>query len=97
MTITVAATTLDTTWVEFGTVAFTAGTLATMSACIDEVASKLKRGAILTATTTPTAQAVTNWLNRAKEELVEIKNFTFKGGFFDKLRKQNFKNKLIKG
>jgi len=78
MTITVASAALDTTWVEFGAVSFTTGTLATMSACIDEVASKLKRGSTLTTTTTPTAQAVTNWIVRAKEELVEIKNFTFK-------------------
>ena len=77
MAITVASAALDTTWVEFGNVSFTVGTLATMSACIDEVASKLKRDAVLTATTAPTAQSVTNWLNRAKEELVEIKNFTF--------------------
>ncbi len=78
MTITVASAALDTTWVEFGTVSFTVGTLATMSACIDEVASKLKRDVLLTGTTTPTAQSVTNWIVRGKEELVEIKNFTFK-------------------
>ena len=77
MAITVASASLDTTWVEFGTVSFTTGTLDTMSACIDEVASKLKRGTTLTSTTTPTAQAVKNWIIRGKEELVEIKNFTF--------------------
>lgn len=77
MAITAASGALDTTWVEFGTVSFTTGTLTTMSNCIDEVASKLRRGTTLTATTTPTAQAVTNWINRGKQELVEIKGFTF--------------------
>lgn len=77
MTITVASAALDTTWVEFGTVSFTTSTLATMSMMIDEVASKLKRGTILSTTTTPTAQSVQNWIVRGKEELVEIKNFTF--------------------
>ena len=77
MSLTVASAALDTAWLEFGAVELTAGTLNTISACIDHVGVKLNRGAI-TATTTPSDAQINEWLIRAKQELVETKNFTFK-------------------
>ncbi len=77
MAMTVASGTLDTSWQEFSTVAFTAGTLATMSACIDAVGDNLQRGAI-TATTTPKDTQISRWVIRAKQKLARAKNFTFK-------------------
>jgi hypothetical protein len=77
MSITVASTVLSTDWSEFSIVGFTAGTLPTVSACVDEVEVKLKRGT-LGANTTPSITNVTTWLIRAKEELAEIKQFTWK-------------------
>lgn len=69
-------TALTTSWTEGSVVAFTAGTLNTITACVTEVESKLKRGT-LGAATTPTSTEVQRWLIRAKEELAEIKNFTW--------------------
>lgn len=77
MSLVVASGTLDTAWSEFNTVTFTTSTLATLSTCIEEVQSKLKRGT-LGAATTPTVDDVARWLQRGKQELAEIKNFTFK-------------------
>jgi hypothetical protein len=77
MSLTVASAALDTAWAEFGAVALTAGTLATVSACIDHVGVKLNRGAI-TATTTPSDAQINEWLIRAKQELADTKQFTFK-------------------
>lgn len=77
MALTVASGTLDTAWVEFSTVGFTTSTLATLSSCIDEVSSKLKRGSI-SSTTTPKDSDVARWLIRGKQELAEVKNFTFR-------------------
>ena len=77
MSLVVASGTLDTVWSEFNTVPFTTSTLATLSACIEEVESKLKRGT-LGATTTPSDTDVARWLQRGKQELSEIKNFTFR-------------------
>lgn len=77
MALTVASAALDTpTWAEFGAVAVSAGTLADVSACIDHVEVKLNRGT-LSATTTPKLDSVSDWLIRAKQELVETKKFTF--------------------
>jgi hypothetical protein len=67
---------LTTTWTEQSVVAFTAGTLNTITDCITEVESKIKRGT-LSASTTPSTTQVQRWLIRAKEELAEIKNFTW--------------------
>ena len=67
---------LSTTWTEKDVVEFTAGTLNTITDCTTEVESKLKRGT-LSGTTTPTTTQVQNWLIRGKEELAEIKNFTW--------------------
>jgi hypothetical protein len=77
MAITAASTALSTGWSEFSTVAFAAGTLADIDSCVAEVESKLQRG-ILSATTVPTISQVYNWLIRAKQELAEKKNFTWK-------------------
>jgi len=77
MSIVVASAALDTAWSEFGLVSFSTSTLATLSACIEEVESKLKRGT-LGATTTPSDVDVARWLDRGKQELVETKNYTFR-------------------
>ena len=76
MPITDASTSVSTTWTEQPTVSFTAGTLATITECITEVGAKLKRGT-LDASSKPTNTQVQNWLIRAKQELAEIKRFTF--------------------
>jgi len=77
MSLTVASAALDTSWAEFGAVAYTAGTLADEDACVTEVESRLRRGT-LSATTTPSTTEVKRWLQIAKQELAEIKNFTWK-------------------
>ena len=77
MSIVIASGTLDTVWSEFDTVPYSTSTLADLSACIDEVTSKLKRGT-LGAATTPTVDDVARWLDRGKQELSETKNYTFK-------------------
>jgi len=77
MSLDVASAVLSTNWAELGTVGFTAGTLSTLSTCIDEVGVKLKRGAI-SATSTPTDASVAGWLSRAKQELAEVKKFTWR-------------------
>ena len=64
MSLTVASTALSTTWLEFGVVAYTAGTLADEDACVAEVESKLRRGTI-SSTSTPTETEVKRWLLRA--------------------------------
>ena len=77
MSLEVASTTLDTAWAEFGTISFTAGTLATLSSCIEEVESKLNRGT-LTTSSRPSLDNVANWLSRAKQELAETRQFTWR-------------------
>lgn len=77
MSITEATANLDTSYTERDTVLFNAGTLASISECVTEVESKLKRG-ILTASSTPSVSQVQRWLIRAKQELAEIKNFTWR-------------------
>ncbi len=77
MSITDSSTALDTVYTEQSLVAFTAGTLATIAECVTEVETKIKRGT-LSASTTPTDTQVQNWLIRAKQELAEVHNFTFK-------------------
>jgi hypothetical protein len=59
------------------TVIFNAGNLSTISDCVSEVESKLKRGTLSTATT-PTLAQVQGWLSRKKQELAEVKNFQWK-------------------
>ncbi len=76
MSLTVASAALDTAWAEFGAVSITAGTLNTASNCIDHVGTKLNRGAI-SATSTPSDADINEWLIRAKQELIEVKKFTF--------------------
>lgn len=76
MSITDASTNLDTVYTEQTTVAFTAGTLATISECVTEVEGKINRGT-LGASSKPTSTQVQTWLIRAKEELAQVKNFSF--------------------
>lgn len=77
MSITVSSTALDTAWSEQSVVAFTAGTLSDINDMVVEVESKLRRGT-LGPTTTPTSQEVQRWLIRAKQELAETKNYTWR-------------------
>lgn len=77
MSITDTSTALATTWTEQSKVAFTAGTLSSITDCLTEVQSKLKRGT-LSATTSPSTTEVYRWLVRAKQELAEVKGFTFR-------------------
>lgn len=80
MSITDSTTTIDTAWTEQSIVAFTSGVLVNEAACVTEVESKLKRGT-LGATSTPTDTQVKNWLVRAKEELAEVKDYSFNRKF----------------
>ncbi len=80
MSITDSSTTLDTDWSEQSIVQFTSGVLTNEAACVTEVESKLKRGT-LGASTTPTDAQVKNWLVRAKEELAEVKDYSFNRKF----------------
>ncbi len=77
MSLTVASAALSTTWTEFGAVGYTAGTLADEDACVTEVESKLRRGTI-SATSTPTETEVKRWLQRAKQEIAEVRQFTWR-------------------
>jgi hypothetical protein len=77
MSITDASTNLSTTWAEQTTVAYTAGTLGTMTDCITEVEGHIQRGT-LSATTTPTIAQVQNWLIRGKQQIAKRFGFTWK-------------------
>jgi hypothetical protein len=68
---------LTDSWTNKDALAFTAGTLNTVTDCIIEVQGKLKRGT-LSASSTPTSTQVQEWLIRAKEELAEVKLFTWR-------------------
>lgn len=76
MTITDDSTGLDLAYTEETVVAVTAGTLSNVAAMVAEVESKLKRGT-LSASTSPTLTSVQRWLVRAKEELMQVKSFSF--------------------
>ena len=76
MSITDATTNLSTTWTEQTTVAFTAGSLATVHECVEEVESKLQRGNLSTKSV-PSINEVVRWLIRAKQELCEVKSFSW--------------------
>lgn len=77
MSLTVASTSLSTAWAEFSVVTYTAGSLSNQAACVTEVESKLRRGT-LSATSTPSDTSVKRWLQRAKQELAEIRQFTWR-------------------
>lgn len=77
MTITDDSTGLTSSYTEKPVVAFNANTLGTIDDCVIEVEIKLKRGA-LTSDTNPSVAQVKQWLIRAKQELAEVKGFTFK-------------------
>ncbi|MDY6834973.1 MAG: hypothetical protein SVY53_09275 [Chloroflexota bacterium] len=76
MSIVDSTTTLDTAWTEQSFVAFTAGTLSTVSEMQTEVEDKIKRGSLST-TSSPTSTSVQRWLVRAKEELMQTKSYVF--------------------
>lgn len=80
MSLIVASTSLSTSFAEFGVVAYTAGTLADQDACVTEVESKLNRGTI-GASSKPTETEVKRWLQRAKQELAEVRQFTWRRRF----------------
>ena len=77
MSLTVASTSLDTSWGECTVVGYTVGTLADEDACVAEVQSKLNRGT-LTDSTKPTVEEVKNWLSIAKQELSETRSFSWR-------------------
>ncbi len=77
MTITDATGSLTLTWTEQSPVAFTAGTLTTITNCVTEVEARLKRGT-LGSTTEPTSTEVQRWLIMAKQMLAEKKGFSFR-------------------
>jgi hypothetical protein len=80
MSITVATGSVTTTWTEQSVVSFTAGTLASITECLTEVQTKIQRGT-LSASSIPTSTQVQNWLIFAKQELAEVKTFTWKRRF----------------
>lgn len=65
-----------TSWTEQTIVSFNAGTLGNMGQCIQEVEAKLQRP--LTTASRPSSIQVRNWLIFAKEQLLEIYDFSFK-------------------
>ena len=77
MAITDATTSLSTTWTEYATVDFKAGTLADIDNCVTEVESKLNRGTI-SATSKPTETEVKRWLIKSKQRLAARKGYTWK-------------------
>ena len=77
MSLTVASTSLSTDFAEFSVVAYTGGTLSDQDDCVTEVESKLNRGT-LSATSKPTTTEVKRWLQRAKQELAEVRQFTWR-------------------
>lgn len=77
MSISDATGSLTTTWTEQSPVAFTAGTLADIDSCKSEVQAKLNRGT-LSSSSKPTTTQVGTWLIIAKQELAEVKNFSWK-------------------
>lgn len=76
MSITDSSTSLTTTWTEQSLVTFNAGMLSAVADCVSEVESKLRRGT-LSNNTKPTRSEVERWLVRAKEELMELRRYTF--------------------
>jgi len=80
MSITDATTSVSTAWTEFPIVSFTAGTLASITEMVTEIESKLKRGTLSTSTS-PTLASVQRWCIRAKEELMQVKSYTFSRRF----------------
>lgn len=80
MALTVASAALDTTWVEFGAVGYTASTLATLSMCMDQVSIRVKRGD-MSATSSPTRLDIVKYLIRAKQKIAREKQYTWKRRF----------------
>ena len=68
------------TWTQRDALAFTAGTLATISSCASQVEQVLHRGT-LSGSTTPTSTQVQGYLIFAKQELCEQFGFTWKRTF----------------
>lgn len=70
------AVSFSTTWAEQTRGYFHAGTLSNIDDCVTEVQDKLKRGT-LSASTTPTTTQVQRWLIRAKQELMELRQYSW--------------------
>jgi len=72
---------LSTTWTarDYG-VAFNQGTLANQAAILTQVQNNLHRGT-LGSSTSPTSTQVNNWIVRAKQELMERFNFSWKRAY----------------
>jgi len=68
------------TWTGRDALAFTAGTLATIAACLTQVEQVLHRGSLASGTT-PSNTEVQNYLIFAKQELCEEFGFTWKRAF----------------
>lgn len=64
------------TWTDQSVVAFTAGTLNTISDCEAYIASKMRRGTF-SATTSPTQTEIQEEIIRGKQELTEVFGFTW--------------------
>lgn len=77
MSLDVASGALSVSWAEFNIVSVEAGVLTNISACMDYVEGNLQRGTI-SASSVPTLTQVSNWLIRAKQEVAEIRNFTWR-------------------
>jgi hypothetical protein len=77
MALTVATTTVDTSWAELGIVQYTASTIGTLSALIDEVGLRLNRGSI-TSSSIPTDAQIAQWLVRGKQEFARTKMYTWR-------------------
>lgn len=77
MALTEASAPLDTpTWAEYGIVSANVSAIDTLSSCIDVVSDKLNRAPI-TATTKPSDAQVADYITRAKEEIIELKSYTW--------------------
>jgi len=74
MSLTVATSTVDTSWQELDVVEFTGGTISTIADMVTEVQDNLKRGT-LSASTSPSTTQVQRWLIRGKEYFASLKNF----------------------
>ena len=68
---------ISTTWTERDNVAFTAGTLNTISDCVSKVESQIHRGT-LSSSTTPTSTQVQEYITHAKQKLTTRFGFSWR-------------------
>ena len=71
---------LTTTWTARDALAFTAGTLSTITNCVSKVESQLHRGT-LSSSTTPTSTQVQEYLIHAKQKLMQRFGFSWRRNF----------------